>query len=777
MKILIDVTPAAMAFALTVISRCCTLTLANPPSLPVPNVMTYPLISYHTQRRRRRHLLNLQDHEEDNLQQQQQQQQLRTKTTTTSDASRHRASRRRSEAQQVGALYQGIGTHYVDIWCGTPPQRQTVIVDTGSGVTAFPCSECQGCGVPDYHIDTLFQESESSTYRLNSCTDGCKTSRSGCNGDKCTVSVSYMEGSRWDAVEAVDTCYIGGFHEMATEDNGSKEDLDPGHVSAFDLVFGCQSIVTRLFVTQLADGIMGMNTKGESFWYQMFQAGKMGTAKQFSLCFSRSPTAERKGTEAGAVTLGGTDKRFHQTPMVYSSGSNEGRDSLFSVRLRKMYLRHGTAGESVVSSLANPNENIQVLDLSEDTLNAGGIIVDSGTTDTLWNYGIAKVFNDVFKEMSGGREHSDHDISLTHDELMALPTILFQLVSSEEVNVGMDLFTTPGLVGSLDPTNPYDVLLAFPPSHYMAYDTETGMYSSSFFMSEGSGSVFGASLMMGHDILFDSDNHRIGWAESDCDYTRQVTENGFEFPITGSLQSPSSTTETVIPPPPPDGIPEEDTTSIPVESSPMGNATETPTTSPVVVSSSVTLEPQTTEAPTTSPVVVSSVTLEPQTTEAPTTSPVVVEPQTTEAPTTSPVVVSSVTLEPQTTEAPTTSPVVVSSITLEHQKTNPLMSLSLDWFEECIHTECKNRLQVFLVFFGLLSMYLSCHLCCCLYRCCCHGRKKDEYSDIELKPLRGDRMGTDYHDEYSNDDDDDDDDNDDDDDSDEEKREFDGDFA
>ena len=33
-------------------------------------------------------------------------------------------------AQQVAALFQGYGTHYADLWCGTPPQRQTVIVDT-----------------------------------------------------------------------------------------------------------------------------------------------------------------------------------------------------------------------------------------------------------------------------------------------------------------------------------------------------------------------------------------------------------------------------------------------------------------------------------------------------------------------------------------------------------------------------------------------------------------------------------------------------------------------
>ncbi len=38
---------------------------------------------------------------------------------------------------ETGALYQGYGTHYLDLWVGTPPQRQTVIVDTGSSITAL----------------------------------------------------------------------------------------------------------------------------------------------------------------------------------------------------------------------------------------------------------------------------------------------------------------------------------------------------------------------------------------------------------------------------------------------------------------------------------------------------------------------------------------------------------------------------------------------------------------------------------------------------------------
>jgi hypothetical protein len=172
------------------------------------------------------------------------------------------APRRRQEAQQVGALYQGYGTHYVDLWCGTPPQRQTVIVDTGSAVTAFPCSGCADCGVPKYHIDQLFVESSSSTFRPSNCDDsnGCISSRGHCSNHQCTITMSYAEGSRWTAYEGVDRCYVAGPHEIplvsseAGTAGSAVDDLNPTHAAdlAFDLTFGCQTVVTGLFKTQLA---------------------------------------------------------------------------------------------------------------------------------------------------------------------------------------------------------------------------------------------------------------------------------------------------------------------------------------------------------------------------------------------------------------------------------------------------------------------------------------------------------------------------------------------
>lgn len=451
---------------------------------------------------------------------------------------RRRLANRRDLGDLTSALYQGYGTHYIDLWCGSPPQRQTVIVDTGSGITAFPCSRCHDCGVPKYHIDQLFNEFESSTFQHSTCNGGCMSSRSRCSGDECTVTMSYAEGSRWDAFEAIDNCYVGGPHEQPlVGDATGQDDLDPLHARslAFDLVFGCQTLLTGLFKTQLADGIMGMDSRHEAFWSQMFRAGKLEN-QQFSLCFSRSPIAERKGTEAGALILGGVDERFHTSPMVFTPKASSGRDGFFSVRLRRVWMRDGSAGESAMSKHANPNEGVKALEVSTTVLNTGGIIVDSGTTDTYWNSGIAAEFRKVFQELSG-RSYSNTPWSLTHEELQALPTILFQLESSGEANQGLQAYQTTGLAGSLDPNHPYDVILAFPPSHYMEYEPENGKYTSRFYVTESRGSVIGANAMMGHSILFDVDNDRIGWAESECDYTRIVTENGYDFSITGKLET------------------------------------------------------------------------------------------------------------------------------------------------------------------------------------------------------------------------------------------------
>ena len=295
-----------------------------------------------------------------------------------------------SQALQIAGLFQGYGTHYADMWCGSPtPQRQTVIVDTGSGVTAFPCNECNhDCGVPDYHIDGVYDEEQSTSFVKLTCKD-CLRGECQDSTDSCTFGMSYQEGSSWNAFEVSDLCYVGGFHNRPTKEaddstnkNPDAADIDPFHAPAFQfrMKFGCQTRITGLFITQLADGIMGMDVAEAALWYQMYSANII-QHKAFSLCFSRKVEAERVGTESGAMSLGGTDERLHNTPLVYTDTT--AGSGFYVVHVRKMYLREGGGGLSALASKLGLK--VLQLDLDESALNAGRVIVDSGTTVGLLN--------------------------------------------------------------------------------------------------------------------------------------------------------------------------------------------------------------------------------------------------------------------------------------------------------------------------------------------------------------------------------------------------------
>lgn len=225
----------------------------------------------------------------------------------------------------------------MDLWIGCPPQRQTVIVDTGSGATAFPCEGCVDCGAyyehneqaPDeeddvhFHTDPLFHPAQSKCFHVITCpASNCRmggecysqeqynayhdnlppplvigdknSNNTDDNYNACHVSMAYAEGSAWFAVESRDQAYAGGYHEGV--------DWKEAASGRFELVFGCQTKVTGLFRSQLADGIVGMMKGPSAYWQQLYDAGKIAQ-RQFSLCFTRTPWITREGTGAGGAYL------------------------------------------------------------------------------------------------------------------------------------------------------------------------------------------------------------------------------------------------------------------------------------------------------------------------------------------------------------------------------------------------------------------------------------------------------------------------------------------
>jgi hypothetical protein len=406
---------------------------------------------------------------------------------------------------QTSPLHQGYGTHYATIWVGTPSQRKSVIVDTGSHFTAFPCRGCDECG-EEHHTDRYFDPDASSTFRALPC-GSCLAGKCD-DDDKCVFSQAYTEGSSWSAYESVDKVFLGG-REFSTA-------LNPVN-NAFktDFLFGCQTKETGLFVTQLADGIMGMSAHPSTLPRVMFDQGKL-SHNMFSMCFRRELHVSKQGIVAGMLTLGGIDTRADFGPMVYAR--NVAKSGWFTVFVKNVYIRE-KGGQRAEAD--GPHQKLHRIPVDLNEMNSGkGVIVDSGTTDTYLHKSLAKPFELAWEVVMEGRKYSNSPMKINEGELLQLPTILIELASYDEFE-RKDLGgkgVKDGLAGDV----PRDVLLAIPATHYMEYSPHAGTYTPRVYFTETKGAVIGANAMQGHNVLFDWENARVGLAESTCEYQEEA---------------------------------------------------------------------------------------------------------------------------------------------------------------------------------------------------------------------------------------------------------------
>jgi hypothetical protein len=89
-----------------------------------------------------------------------------------------------TKGTELTPLFPGYGTHFAYAYVGTPPQRQSLIVDTGSHYTAFPCVGCTKCGK---HTDPYWNIKNSTTAVVPKCTVGTKETT-------CEIEQGYSEG-------------------------------------------------------------------------------------------------------------------------------------------------------------------------------------------------------------------------------------------------------------------------------------------------------------------------------------------------------------------------------------------------------------------------------------------------------------------------------------------------------------------------------------------------------------------------------------------------------
>lgn len=189
-------------------------------------------------------------------------------------------------------LYGNVDSYayyYVDLLVGTPPQRVSVIIDTGSGVTAFSCASCRHCG---NHIDPAFDFAKSTTAKWIPCS-GCHGT---CRNGHCSYSQSYTEGSSISGWWFRDAVHLGDAIQ---------------HNPAVHMNLGCHMDENRLFYTQRANGILGIRPPGRgarTLLQELFADKAHIDSSVFALCLAEW---------GGRLVVGGHNKSYHTGPIVY----------------------------------------------------------------------------------------------------------------------------------------------------------------------------------------------------------------------------------------------------------------------------------------------------------------------------------------------------------------------------------------------------------------------------------------------------------------------------
>ena len=381
-----------------------------------------------------------------------------------------------SQTFEHAAVYgntESLGYYYIDIWVGTPSVKQTVILDTGSRLTAFPCSGCLDCGT---HVDSYFNLSSSSTSEIVGCEEGIHCSS--CKNSECGYSRMYSEGSSISGILVRDLVVLG--------DNLQSE--------AVKAVFGCHRKETQLFRTQRADGIMGLGWSSDnisSVVDLLFSSRKVST-DLFTLCLA---------PEDGTMTVGGYNESMHSEPVkwVQLRGSR-----FYAIKLNEV-----TVGDSS-------------LQLDENDFHPGtsGTIIDSGTTFT---YLFSKIYTAVFTSLAAFCEREGNCIGEAK-KVYGEPHDCWRL--SEEMNLTMFYGSFPVIDLYAD-----DQRISWRPEFYLfAWPDSPHTYCVGVYSNGGGMNVLGGNFMRGMDVIFDRVNGLVGFAHAECslnterDKSRSITD-------------------------------------------------------------------------------------------------------------------------------------------------------------------------------------------------------------------------------------------------------------
>lgn len=311
----------------------------------------------------------------------------------------HRVQGSQATFPENTALRIGTGKYVVTVGLGTPKKDQSLIFDTGTGLTWTQCQPCIKCFKKN---ETIFNPSASKSYRNITCeAPQCSqlTSATGvsldCATTTCVYGIDYGEG------------IFGGSDSSVGFLGYEKLTLTPSDVFP-NFIFGCGINNQGSFYG--TDGILGLSRDRFSAISQT--ASKFG--KYFSYCL---PTPRFSGT----LTFGRggtTSKNLKFTP------------SPINPKLPSFYF----------VDLIGIKVSGKRLPISESVFKTPGTIIDSGTVITRLPSAVYAALRTSFLEGTNGSGWRTGGVSIfdtCYDysmyDVVKIPTISFLFAGNIEV--------------------------------------------------------------------------------------------------------------------------------------------------------------------------------------------------------------------------------------------------------------------------------------------------------------------------------------------------------